>query len=230
MADETVTTDSSNVIVSEPKKLMTLDEYEERTAHLGENATSLLKAVANNQTQVNAITTQATQLATYASNVAEQASLSFSKKTWSDTATSGTPITATELNRLETAIDNLTTAVNNLQDSVSQGSSMVIAKKSGYIEFARVGRLVTMTVYNVSVTLNGSWAAQKLCNIPKGYCTRDQIRQKAVVTNSDNDYSSCFLINSSNELFISNLGGTGINGTYSFSCTASWATPDAWPA
>lgn len=125
MADETVTTDSSNVIVSEPKKLMTLDEYEERTAHLGENATSLLKAVANNQTQVNAITTQATQLATYASNVAEQASLSFSKKAWSDTATSGTPITATELNRLETAIYNLTTAVNNLQDSVTQGCKRI---------------------------------------------------------------------------------------------------------
>ena len=118
----------------------------------------------------------------------------------------------------------------SIQHSVSQGSSMVIEKKSGYIEFARVGRLVTMTVYNVSVTLNGSWAAQKVCNIPKGYRTRDQIRQKAVVANSDNDYSSCFIINSSNELFISNLGGTGINGTYAFSCTASWATPDAWPA
>ena len=109
----------SNIQTPDTVKPITLDEYEERTAHLQENTTSLLSAISDRQVQAAGLATQAYSLAAEANAVAEQASLSFSKKTWEDNATSGTPITAAELNRLENAISNLTTAVNNLQDSVS---------------------------------------------------------------------------------------------------------------
>lgn len=109
----------SNIQTFDTVKPITLEEYNERTAHLQENTTSLLSAIDDRQVQAAGLATQAYSLASEVNAVAEQASLSFSKKTWEDNATSGTPITAAELNRLENAISNLTTAVNNLQDSVS---------------------------------------------------------------------------------------------------------------
>lgn len=109
----------SNIQTLDTVKPITLDEYQERTAHLQENTTSLLSTIADRQVQAAGLATQAASLASEVNAVAEQASLSFSKKTWTDNATSGTPITATELNRLENAISSLTTAVNNLQDSVT---------------------------------------------------------------------------------------------------------------
>lgn len=115
----------SNIQTPDTVKPITLDEYEERTAHLQENTTSLLSAIADRQVQAAGLATQAYSLASEVNAVAEQASLSFSKKTWEDTATSGTPITAAELNRLENAISSLTTAVNNLQDSVSQTTELL---------------------------------------------------------------------------------------------------------
>lgn len=113
----------SNIQTLDTVKPITLDEYQERTAHLKENTTSLLSTIADNQVQAASLATQAASLASEVNAVAEQASLSFTKKTWTDNATSGTPITAAELNRLENAISSLTTAVNNLQDSVSQSLS-----------------------------------------------------------------------------------------------------------
>lgn len=109
----------SNMQTLDTVKPITLDEYQERTAHLQENTTSLLSAISDRQVQAYGLANQAARLSSEVNAVAEQASLSFSKKTWEDNATSGTPITAAELNRLENAISNLTTAVNNLQDSVS---------------------------------------------------------------------------------------------------------------
>lgn len=118
----------SNIQTPDTIKPITLDEYEERTAHLQENTTSLLSAIEDRQVQAAGLATQAYSLASEVNAVAEQASLSFSKKTWEDNATSGTPITAAELNRLENAISNLTTAVNNLQDSVSQHEDWVASR------------------------------------------------------------------------------------------------------
>ena len=109
----------SNIQTLDTVKPITLEEYNERTAHLQENTTSLLSAIEDRQVQAAGLATQAYSLASEVNAVAEQASLSFSQKTWEDNATSGTPITAAELNRLENAISNLTTAVNNLQDSVT---------------------------------------------------------------------------------------------------------------
>lgn len=126
----------SNIQTLDTVKPITLDEYQERTAHLQENTTSLLSTIADRQVQAAGLATQAASLASEVNAVAEQASLSFSKKTWTDTATLGTPITAAELNRLENAISSLTTAVNNLQDSVSNtptGNTYNVIGWAGFI-------------------------------------------------------------------------------------------------
>lgn len=125
----------SNIQTLDTVKPITLDEYKERTAHLQENTTSLLSTIADRQVQAAGLATQAASLASEVNAVAEQASLSFSKKTWTDTATSGTPITAAELNRLENAISSLTTAVNNLQDSVSKWCAIASTSSTSYVRF-----------------------------------------------------------------------------------------------
>lgn len=87
-----------------------------------------------------------------------------------------------------------------------------------------------MTVYNVPFSLNGSWDTQKLCDVPAGFHIRDQIRQKAVIANYDNDYSCGLWLNKDNCLYVANFGGTGLRGSFTVSCTASWVTQDTFPA
>lgn len=66
------------------------------------------------------------QVASNVSKIATQA-ISFTKKTWIDNATSGTPITAADMNRLEQAIVDLNTNIQSLQDSVSQAETDIAA-------------------------------------------------------------------------------------------------------
>lgn len=47
------------------------------------------------------------------------ADVSFTKKTWADGSSGGTPITASELNRMEQGIKDCATACNELGDSIS---------------------------------------------------------------------------------------------------------------
>ena len=150
----------SNIQTLDTVKPITLDEYQERTAHLQENTTSLLSTIADRQVQAAGLATQAASLASEVNAVAEQARLSFSKKTWTDTATSGTPITAAELNRLENAISSLTTAVNNLQDSVSH--AVVTAPVNG-VTCVGIGRTVVVQLKNISLTGN---TGRIVCHLP----------------------------------------------------------------
>ena len=150
----------SNIQTLDTVKPITLDEYQERTAHLQENTTSLLSTIADRQVQAAGLATQAASLASEVNAVAEQASLSFSKKTWTDTATSGTPITAAELNRLENAISSLTTAVNNLQDSVSK--AVVTAPADG-VTCVSIGRIVVVQLKNISLTAH---TGRTVCQLP----------------------------------------------------------------
>lgn len=214
----------SNIQTPDTVKPITLDEYEERTAHLQENTTSLLSAIADRQVQAAGLATQAYSLASEVNAVAEQASLSFSKKTWEDTATSGTPITAAELNRLENAISSLTTAVNNLQDSVSRLESDYVRNNvgSGSFEFCRVGGIVIMNMYNITAKVSGSWGTTLVGTVPEGFRPKNQLRQRCQVANTDSDRSSGLWVKSSGEMYIANFGGTGLSGSYSFSCTACW--------
>lgn len=154
----------SNIQTLDTVKPITLDEYQERTAHLQENTTSLLSTIADNQVQAASLATQAASLASEVNAVAEQASLSFTKKTWTDNATSGTPITAAELNRLENAISSLTTAVNNLQDSVSHASG-----KAGSVSYFKTAGIVIVSCLFVRVTIGSSWGSATIGRLPEGF-------------------------------------------------------------
>ena len=166
----------SNIQTLDTVKPITLDEYQERTAHLQENTTSLLSTIADRQVQAAGLATQAASLASEVNAVAEQASLSFSKKTWTDTATSGTPITAADLNRLENAISSLTTAVNNLQDSVSQNDDWYVVKVGN-------GATMLFTSKNIAVINLEKREYVYKYNLPKdcgtpisGFCDVNQFR------------------------------------------------------
>lgn len=51
------------------------------------------------------------------------ADVSFTKKTWADGSSGGTPITASELNRMEQGIKDCADGVNGLGDSISHTTS-----------------------------------------------------------------------------------------------------------
>lgn len=104
--------------------------------------------------------------------------------------------------------------------SVSQ-SSTVVSKGSGYVEFARIGHLVSVTVYNVLCTLSDSWGSALICEVPDEYRPRDQVRAKCAVQESDYDYSTAIWCNKQN-LYAVNLGGTGLRGTYSLCASLCW--------
>ena len=78
------------------------------------NSPVLLNNSSNLETINNTI-----QVASNVSEIATRA-ISFTKKTWVDNATSGTPITAADMNRLEQAIVDLNTNIQSLQASVSE--------------------------------------------------------------------------------------------------------------
>lgn len=67
------------------------------------------------QNKVTLLSDQARTL----SNAASRA-ISFTRKNWVDTQSSGTPITAADLNRIEQAIVDLNRSIDDLQDSVSR--------------------------------------------------------------------------------------------------------------
>ena len=92
---------------------------------------------------------------------------------------------------------------------------------SGKVEFCRVGGVVVMNMYNVTAKLSGSWGTTKVCDIPEGFRPKDQMRQRCVVADANNDYSCGCWIHGS-RVDVANFGGTGLNGSYSFSCTACW--------
>ena len=68
------------------------------------------------------------------STVASRA-ISFTKKNWVDTPTSGTPITVADMNRIEQAIVDLNTTLTSVQNSLSQKASLKLANQDQMISF-----------------------------------------------------------------------------------------------
>lgn len=56
----------------------------------------------------------------------------------------------------------------------------------------------------------------------EGFRPKNQLRQRCHVANADSDKSSGLCIQSGGAMYIANFGGTGLSGTYDFSCTACW--------
>ena len=116
------------------------------------------------------------------------------------------------------------TPLATLGDSVSQFKSSYVRSTvgSGYIDFCRVGGIVVMNMYNITAKLSGSWGTTFIGTVPEGFRPKDQLRQRCQVTNTDSDKSSGLWVKPSGEMYIANFGGTGLSGSYPFSCTACW--------
>ena len=117
------------------------------------------------------------------------------------------------------------TPLADLGDSVSQFKSDYVRKTvgSGHIEFCRVGGIVIMNMYNIESKVSGSWSTTLVGTVPEGFRPKSQLRQRCLVANCDHSMSSGLWIQPGGAMYISNFGGSGLSGSYSFSCTACWA-------
>ena len=85
--------------------------------------------------------------------------LSYTKKVYTDTASSGNGITASDMNRIETAISNLTSEINTINKKiVVDGNNNVTFKKSpanGNLEiwfnFGNESKCLCFSVNNIGV-------------------------------------------------------------------------------
>ena len=93
---------------------------------------------------------------------------------------------------------------------------------TGSIAFCRVGRVVVMNMYNITAKVSGSWSTAFIGTVPEGFRPKSQLRQRCQVANTDADRSSGLWVKPSGEMYVANFGGTGLSGTYPFSCTACW--------
>ena len=114
--------------------------------------------------------------------------------------------------------------LSEIGDSVSQLRSSYVFKTvgTGSIEFCRVGGIVVMNMYNIAVTVSGSWGTTFVGTVPEGFRPKNQLRQRCQVANVDNGMSSGLWVQPGGAMYVANFGGTGLSGSYSFSCTACW--------
>ncbi|NMF55676.1 hypothetical protein HF320_04960 [Collinsella sp. KGMB02528] len=79
-----------------------------------------------------------------------------------------------------------------------------------------------MNMYNITATVSGSWGTTLVGTVPEGFRPKAQLRQRCLVANVDNDMSSGLWVTTGGTMYVANFGGTGLHGSYSFSCTACW--------
>nr|DAH61242.1 MAG TPA: hypothetical protein [Caudoviricetes sp.] len=116
------------------------------------------------------------------------------------------------------------TPLSTLRDSVSELKSDYVFKAvdTGSIEFCRVGGIVVMNMYNIVAKVSGPWGTALVGTVPEGFRPKNQLRQRCQVANVDNSMSSGLWVQSGGAMYVANFGGTGLSGSYSFSCTACW--------
>lgn len=85
-------------------------------------------------------------------STAASRAINFTKKTWVDDPTSGTPITAADMNRLEQAIVDLNTTLTSVQNSLSQKVS--IDKNSVHNAILSradtIGQYIRLSAYDIN--------------------------------------------------------------------------------
>ena len=114
--------------------------------------------------------------------------------------------------------------LSEIGDSVSQFKSDYVMRTvgTGSIEFCRVGGIVVMNMYNIVAKVSGSWGTTFLGTVPEGFRPKAQLRQRCQVANVDGDRSSGLWVKPTGEMYVANFGGSGLSGSYAFSCTACW--------
>ena len=93
---------------------------------------------------------------------------------------------------------------------------------TGSIEFARIGGIAVMVMYNITAKVSGSWGTTLVGTVPEGFRPKSQLRQRCQVANVDGDRSAGLWVQPGGAMYIANFGGTGLSGSYAFSCTACW--------
>lgn len=117
------------------------------------------------------------------------------------------------------------TSLKPLGDSISRPSVRIPFGTGGHITFTRVGRIVSMVMYEVPATLSGSWDSKQVCTIPEGFAPRETVKQRVQADNNDSMYSAACIVDPvkrGNHVNIGNRGGRGFKGTAKFYCTACW--------
>lgn len=66
------------------------------------------------------------------------------------------------------------------------------------------------------------WGTTLVGTVPDGFRPKNQLRQRCQVANVDNSMSIGLWVQSGGAMYIANFGGTGLSGSYNFSCTACW--------
>lgn len=98
-------------------------------------------------------------------SAAAASAIDFTKKTWIDEPTNGTPITAADMNRLEQAIVDLNTTLTSVQDSLSRTEAEI----TGCVA-ERAAGVVVLNAKNISLQ-PGTW--RQLGNLPSGFAPHD---------------------------------------------------------
>lgn len=168
------------------------------------------------QNKVTLLSNQARTL----SNAANRA-ISFTRKNWVDTQSSGTPITAADLNRIEQAIVDLNRSIDDLQDSVScKGISVTpntnILNYQTYTNSSwRMNDVVMIQfsmIFSRPTTLSSSTLT--LFNLPSGIApvNEKQLSRQAIVVGGDtgeNVMCRGIIVKTNGVVAFENLASTG---------------------
>lgn len=168
------------------------------------------------QNKVTLLSNQARTL----SNAASRA-ISFTKKNWVDTQSSGTPITAADLNRIEQAIVDLNRSIDDLQDSVSC-KGITVTPNTNILNYQtytnsswRVNDIVMIQfsmIFSRPTTLNSSTLT--LFNLPSGLAPvneKNLSRQVIVVGGDTGETVMCrgLIVRTNGVVAFENLASTG---------------------
>lgn len=168
------------------------------------------------QNKVTLLSDQARTL----SNVASRA-ISFTRKNWVDNQSSGTPITAADLNRIEQAIVDLNNSIDDLRDSVScKGISVTpntaILNYQTYTNSSwRMNDVVMIQfsmIFSRPTTLSSSTLT--LFNLPSGIApvNEKQLSRQAIVVGGDtgeNVMCRGIIVRTNGVVAFENLASTG---------------------
>lgn len=127
--------------------------------------------------------------------------ISYTKKTWSDTASSGTTITASDLNRIETGLNSVVTTLNSL-------SKFTMLYNSGGFTICTMFNFVCIYVQAVA-TKSGSWD-YKNCpyTLPQKYRLSSD-RTFPCITENGGSCTGSFIVTKTGIIQVINFGSSG---------------------
>lgn len=131
--------------------------------------------------------------------------ITFKKKTWKDAQDTGTAITPSELNRLETAINSLVTAVNSLQNSLDTYDTLY-SDASWWITCHL--NIVTIHANGVK-TGSGYWDSVKCSyTLPAAYRPEKKLFVP-MLTENGASWTGAMIVDTTGTITVQNYGNAG---------------------